>query len=513
MIVKRSIVERWYQKDSWVYRQFSYLFENQLWDGTVPNGFSVCPYFWLSLFSFFVFKPFEFILYWIFRPPVLFFGKPARVVDRYFALLAGRCGFFSGANLHRAVGLGFLFLIGILFFGFIITFLWYKAIAWAYYTYKTFDGDLPAKYCYWSIISVIGLFFYLCGYMIATKTECKVLNYLWLWLAAFIVGAMILIPETVASMCWSTLYGTGHFFGFIGHGFKVMFMSLGVFLATLFGLLWQGTKWTFVFQPVKTLLLPWWAYFLIFAAMFWITGKIAFWLDEWDYNRYRSRQDAEINRSKWLDIFMRVLELDTDYLDGKALARGLTGSAIIDADNYDYRAAQQCRDLIFETAFNLMWQERMKNLEKVYPATYQLKWAKVRASGSPYSGFIVIEKDLDVSLGFSDYNYREFVRKAINEPTVQKEIKKLADNYRSIDEEREARRNAKKSTWAHEACMVVTAWIGEKIRALGRGIAWIFVNLWTMIAYLWMLIKAKKQGACPFFPFTDGKEVADSEKK
>jgi hypothetical protein len=31
MFVNKSIVEKWYQTDSWVYKNFAYLFENPLW--------------------------------------------------------------------------------------------------------------------------------------------------------------------------------------------------------------------------------------------------------------------------------------------------------------------------------------------------------------------------------------------------------------------------------------------------------------------------------------------------
>jgi hypothetical protein len=56
-LVSKSIIERWYRTDSWVYRNFSFWFKNPLWDKRVPQGFSLCPYFWLSIFSLFVLRP------------------------------------------------------------------------------------------------------------------------------------------------------------------------------------------------------------------------------------------------------------------------------------------------------------------------------------------------------------------------------------------------------------------------------------------------------------------------
>lgn len=57
-LVPLNVVKTWYRKESLVYKNFAYLFQNQLWCKTIPNGFSLCPYFWLSLFSLFIVRPF-----------------------------------------------------------------------------------------------------------------------------------------------------------------------------------------------------------------------------------------------------------------------------------------------------------------------------------------------------------------------------------------------------------------------------------------------------------------------
>lgn len=57
-LVSSSIIAQWYRTDSWVYRHFTYLWRNQLWQRPVPKGFSLCPYFWSALFSIFIFRPF-----------------------------------------------------------------------------------------------------------------------------------------------------------------------------------------------------------------------------------------------------------------------------------------------------------------------------------------------------------------------------------------------------------------------------------------------------------------------
>ncbi len=57
-LVPLNVVKTWYRKDSFVYKHFSFWFKNPLWDNDVPNGFSLCPYFWLAIFSLVFFRPF-----------------------------------------------------------------------------------------------------------------------------------------------------------------------------------------------------------------------------------------------------------------------------------------------------------------------------------------------------------------------------------------------------------------------------------------------------------------------
>jgi len=107
MLVSSNIVNRWYQKDHWIYKQFSFLFNNPLYQKKIPGGFSVCPYFWLSLFSFFIGRPTIYLLLlgkWVLsllwsliKPVSRIFNIPAIYVAN--ALGCGLIGFL----LYRGV--------------------------------------------------------------------------------------------------------------------------------------------------------------------------------------------------------------------------------------------------------------------------------------------------------------------------------------------------------------------------------------------------------------------------
>lgn len=57
-LVPLKHIERWYQTDHPIYRQFAYIYQNPLWNRRIPRGMPVCPYFWLAIFSMFLLRPF-----------------------------------------------------------------------------------------------------------------------------------------------------------------------------------------------------------------------------------------------------------------------------------------------------------------------------------------------------------------------------------------------------------------------------------------------------------------------
>jgi len=48
-LVPEKTYLRWFEPDSWMYQQFKYCYENPLWNRSIPQGYSLCPYFWQSL--------------------------------------------------------------------------------------------------------------------------------------------------------------------------------------------------------------------------------------------------------------------------------------------------------------------------------------------------------------------------------------------------------------------------------------------------------------------------------
>lgn len=89
-LVPMNIVSEWYSRDSLVYRNFAFLFQNPLWNRNVPKGFSLCPYFWLAVFSFLIFRPFAYAVYGFGRAVMaLRLGRVVKWTDSLVNRLAG----------------------------------------------------------------------------------------------------------------------------------------------------------------------------------------------------------------------------------------------------------------------------------------------------------------------------------------------------------------------------------------------------------------------------------------
>lgn len=66
MLVSEELAEKMYSKEGFLYKNFTFLFQNALWHKSMPSGFAICPYFWLSLvgilFRYFIHCPVKYVV-------------------------------------------------------------------------------------------------------------------------------------------------------------------------------------------------------------------------------------------------------------------------------------------------------------------------------------------------------------------------------------------------------------------------------------------------------------------
>lgn len=82
MLISQPLAAKMYRTDSWVYKNFSKLYSNKLWDKKIPNGYTICPYFWKSLLGFLVGIATT-LLFYIGKVLTFVMGRVFKQVDKF----------------------------------------------------------------------------------------------------------------------------------------------------------------------------------------------------------------------------------------------------------------------------------------------------------------------------------------------------------------------------------------------------------------------------------------------
>jgi hypothetical protein len=231
MIVKKSIVEQWYVKTHPVYKNFAYLFQNPLWNRAVPTGFSVCPYFWLSLFSLTVFRPFVHLSRLI-VPRLKGMGKGVYFFCKMVVILSA----------VSVVGIA-LMTIGNFYL---------RSVA-------------PVPAClvlWWSVLSLLGI---VTGDKVQRK--CQVHYYVYVWAVASLLAALVFsTDEFVQEWVWIGktlkigLWGAGY-------GIVIALKWLGMAILSCLRYLGKLATWT----PIRSgwsSWIPWWLWMFCSFGLF-----------------------------------------------------------------------------------------------------------------------------------------------------------------------------------------------------------------------------------------------------
>lgn len=493
MLVKRSIVERWYQTDSWVYKNFAYLFQNPLWQKKVPNGFSVCPYFWLNLFSVLLFRPlFVAPITYVFLPIIKGLGKPAAAIDKGLHQLLKKLGIYvEDYSVGCGTGLSLVCLIALVCAGALLYFTGVKLQT--FYPYLTNDSP-TGMFAFWSVASFVPLFAIIGLHKKITKTDCKTMSYLYVWLALFAIAFGVFLPH-------EAMDGSGLILGMIWFTIKVIASGIWAAIAFVAKWTWVGIKWA----PI--LGIPWVALLLLIGLFGYFSDRILSFLEKRGLAALES-EDSETyrhkNREAWIALFTRILYVHDYWKNGT-----------IFGDNGDYdtycqlpigytqAACIQYRDVIFRKAIKDLLANDLDELQKKYPLLGRDKLSSILKVDDSDVQFASLSEVVGISLNYSQHGFRKAIIEACKDAHIKAAIDARAKELEEFDAARTKRKEAKKTSWAHLTCLRITNGIYSIVCAIGRGFAWVGIQLWTLLAYLWMLMKAKKQGACPYFPFID----------
>lgn len=500
MLVKQSIVEKWYQRDSWVYKNFAYLFQNPLWNKAIPGGFSVCPYFWLNLFSFFIFRPlFVAPIKYLIIPIIKAIGRPAHVVDEWMYNQLQKVG-FGPPRYHTGAGILLGTLSAICVAG--ITFLLYVLGYKTYHYYNSLDGVYTSLYWFWTVASLLPMFIGMVIHKIQRTTDCKPGYYPVGWLVLFVISLFVFIPSQTIHALGVAFFATTHGIGqFISLCWTGAIFGLGV----AFSFLWEAFKAVFSWKPFSILMLPWWCFIIAFTVFMWVLDRVMIWWDNRMIQTWREANPEQLYvrfRMAWLDLFVRICLHHKRWKNGEIFED--------EFDTYTAKAVNAMKYGLIRRTFEEMWKTELNTLQKDYPFLKDNGWKAIANADGTNARFSYLKDFLEkkeVSDAFPYMNTSEFFNTMRNIVLKDAEVKKLVEQYKADDEWRAKQKEAKKTSWAHVTCIKVTHAIADGFHATVHGIwnsiCWVCSNIGTFCAYMWMLIKAKKQGACPYFRFTD----------
>ena len=489
MLVKKSIVEKWYQTDSWVYKNFAYLFQNPLWAKRIPNGFSVCPYFWLNIFSLLIFRPFiVFPIQYFILPIMRLIGKPARIADEAIfkfvkRILKGSADYAPGMGLLAGLVFGFLatMVVGIVIIGVVR--------GYQFYNYLTLTH--AGTFVFWSMASFLALFGVIASHKAITKTECKTMYYLFLWLALFIPAAAFIVPAESWSLVSGFGSGVATFFGLI-------FSGIWIALTFVAKWAWFGIVVAATWTPVPAFYIPWWGYFVGLAIIGWIVSKSTVYVEEKNINTLRHENPSELYsrfRAMWLSDMLRLIVVGKRWKNDSIVYN--------EFESYTAAAVVNYRTILFKQTLEKMFGEKLNELQSHFPYVKGGTWeAIVKADVGTDSRFVMYKNGLEQNSDlFPQMDVEKFICTLKQIVNADMNVKRLAAQYRSEDESKRAKAEARKQSWSHVTCLKFTTAIAETVHNVGRGLKTIGSNTVTFTAYMWMLLKAKKQGACPYFKF------------
>lgn len=493
MLIKRSIVEKWYQRDSWVYKNFSYLFSNPLWKKRVPYGFSVCPYFWLSLFSFFIFRPVVVapVVFGI-LPLIKLIGWPAEKFDRflYKKFFRTDCNHYS-PGVATLGCISIILLLGmaisvIAMFGTFAYEIWAKVAG-------PETGSTLGRYGYWSACTFIGMWGVIGIHKAVTKSECKTHYYIFPWFLLFIIGSFVVIPTEMFT------------------GIGVIFSKIWWFIANFCAMIWWGISsaavlvgsilWsTIKYAPVFGMS---WVLLLVYLTILGYLGtKLMALMDYWDKKNIgkglsESERIAQ-NRRAWLHLFHRVLMQGEHwkkgkYLDDELFSRGNTRSAYC---TYQYEIMNAALEKYLDTT--------LTELQKSYPHPDMSKWKDAMETGAARWGELGnLTGVTSASVYFDNSQFSRALREVVDTGELGDKIKAQKQYLDSLDVKIATKKVKRNESWSHKMCLKITAKIGIAAERMWTLICSLFANIGVFSVYLWTLLKAKKTGVCPYIAFSD----------
>lgn len=553
-LVSQNKLDEWFQTDSWVYKNFAYLFQNPWWTIRVPKGFSACPYFHFAMFGLCVVRPFIYCM-----TPFLHLMKGlVRIGGTPFAKFDSFMRKRVFPKLELPVGIGLLLtLLLALATGVCACALWVLFDLYMIAIYGSLTANLILGASAISLGVLTACEIYIQKNMhVSKKDRCKVEYYLFAWFF-IMLGGMLLFnyKETTASLAVSGQFSIGliKFFGIIAvELIKIIGWAIGFVVVWFFKILWFCLKFLgglialIALFSIASIPVIAWLFLLscLGGLMMKIGGNVSV------QQTQKVNRERKVTRDDWESLIRncyeslachnmlyRIVELAAEEnkkymkqrdklcltIDGGSRSTTTMASRLFDEVIRQIEIPNQLLTLPYHD-FNALRKRMHKNKKSGYSGDlWEKLYTDIREFNKTFPQYInKISRSLKK---YIDWHYLE--REDTNVQYLMKFYKKNLlkghlemrewDIHTAEQKAIELKKKTEKNSKRNELCQKITGAIsqffglvfypfivlGIGIQKTGRGIKFVGKNLLIFCLYTWMLIKSAKHGVCPYMVFSD----------
>jgi hypothetical protein len=492
-LVSDKIIRSWYDAsaNTWVYRNFKHFFVNKFWHRQMPGGFSVCPMFWIAAFTFFLLRPFEFLIAGVIFPSVrTLFGKPIVTFDRWLQKKMG--------NDYSSFGHGLVPLLALLVVsGLVLLVAFLSIVIYIRQILPSRDAALG----FWFGISWLALLVGVSRY----QGRCQAHYWIPIW------------AIVTTAVCWS-----------VNPGCVALFLSLAkevVFAAFTFIVwltcqaghnLWLAAKWlwhwlAWLLTVGPSPMLPWsligFLLLTVPGTLFWVFERICPSLPDSQVSHledkatkedwqslvgvfFQENNDARVRLLSYLDLREYSSEVARPYVSP------LLGSIF---------EPPACLLQISYGEFFKISRKAVRNRGSLEPWWYPIALATADNAE--------LQEALYTSLKAADRAVRDCDFIDLMEEKIKPFVERL-DEAQALRKEMLARKTARKDALRQNFAFLGTLCVKVTgaYAIIVKGLAFPFRLLWKLAKLTWkgvsnvwtavaVLVKSRKQGVCPYYRF------------
>jgi hypothetical protein len=514
MLVPKHVVEQWYRTSHPIYKSFRFIFDNQLWRSTVPSGFSVCPYFWLAILSFIFLRPFVYFIHYIVLPVMKLFGRPGRGLDRLlqrgFRLLFPDYPDVVGAGFGALAITLVALLVGLV--------AWVKILGPAFEGVQK-RGTAFGYFVYFEMLALVAISILVSYFRYRFEGRCRAQAWFLVWAATLLAGLLILSPGMFLTLLWlagamlyklfSTIaWAIGIGIYYVGFGIVWTAEALWSFLTYK---LWFGLPWVLL-SLAGPLLMGGFIYLItMIVPESWMESsarKADRNLPPDDSRQYRIE---DWNR---LLVWLVNTSRAHDVCAKQAGYLSFPEPRFEKMADYTWLGFSMAISLLVKMTTVQIFADEIRRMVDMKIETPRGLWFAFMTTSSISERLSHVDKLLGPESGVSLFSvWRNSsqlseMQIAVKSPEFSTEFTKIEKTAAALEKLRVAR---EESQW-RKACINFSDMIIDRSAAFGvmlwNGVTapfrfgwWLVRQIGIFFRYLGLLIKAKKQGACPYFRF------------